>query len=106
MTTYAILGATGQTGSEIVKALLPTSAHLNIYARSQARLEAQFPHISTAPNVALFIGDLSDTPSSPLASPMPMLSSPQLLRTGTSPAALSPNVPRWPSSTHSSRGGY
>jgi nucleoside-diphosphate-sugar epimerase len=61
MTTYAILGATGQTGSEIVKALLPTSAHLNIYARSQARLEAQFPHISTAPNVTLFIGDLSDT---------------------------------------------
>lgn len=61
MPTYAILGATGQTGSEIVKALLPTSAHLNIYARSRSRLEKKFPSISTAVNVSLFIGDLSDT---------------------------------------------
>jgi len=58
--TYAILGATGQTGSEIVKALLPTSAHLNIYARSLPRLQAQFPSIQSAPNVTLFIGDLSN----------------------------------------------
>lgn len=59
--TYAILGATGQTGSEIVKALLPTKAHLNIYARSLSRLQSQFPSIQTAPNVTLFIGDLSNT---------------------------------------------
>jgi hypothetical protein len=61
MTTYAILGATGQTGSEIVRALLPTSAHLNIYARSLSRLESQFPSLATSSNVTLFIGDLSDT---------------------------------------------
>ncbi|KAI9633747.1 uncharacterized protein MKK02DRAFT_28520 [Dioszegia hungarica] len=61
MPTYAILGATGQTGSEIVKALLPTSNHLNLYCRSRARLEAKFPSISSSPSVTLFIGDLSDT---------------------------------------------
>lgn len=60
MLTYAILGATGQTGSEIVRQLLPTDAHLNIYARSRERLEDQFPSISSKPNVSLFIGDLDD----------------------------------------------
>jgi hypothetical protein len=59
--TYAVLGATGQTGSEIVRALLPTEAHLNIYARSLTRLQSQFPSIQSAPNVTIFIGDLSDT---------------------------------------------
>jgi hypothetical protein len=59
--TYAVLGATGQTGSEIVKALLPTKAHLNIYARSLSRLQSQFPSIQSATNVTLFIGDLSNT---------------------------------------------
>jgi len=58
--TYAILGATGQTGSEIVQALLPTKAHLNIYARSLTRLQSRFPSIQSAPNVTLFIGDLSN----------------------------------------------
>lgn len=61
MPTYAVLGATSQIGSEIVKALLPTSNHLNIYARSRTRLESKFPSISSARNVTLFIGDLSDT---------------------------------------------
>jgi uncharacterized protein YbjT (DUF2867 family) len=59
--TYAALGATGQTGSEIVKALLPTEAHLNIYARSLTRLESQFPSIQSAPNVTIFIGNLFNT---------------------------------------------
>ena len=60
ITTYAVLGATGQTGSEIVKALLPTPAHLNIYARSASRLEAMHPGLSEASNVTFFIGDLAD----------------------------------------------
>jgi len=59
--TYAILGATGQTGSEIVKALLPTTNHLNIYARSLSRLESTFPNIKSAHNVTLFIGNLDNT---------------------------------------------
>ena len=59
--TYAVLGATGQTGSEIIRALLPTKAHLNVYARSLTRLESQFPSTQSAPNVTLFIGDLSNT---------------------------------------------
>jgi hypothetical protein len=63
MRTYAILGGTGQTGSEIVRTLLllpPDSTHLNIYARSSQRLETKFPGISNRLNVTLFIGDLSD----------------------------------------------
>jgi putative NADH-flavin reductase len=59
--TYAVLGATGQTGYGITKALLPSKAHLNIYARSLTRLESRFPSIQSAPNVTLFIGDLSNT---------------------------------------------
>lgn len=60
-TTYAILGATGQTGSEIVRHLLddPTS-HLNIYARSASRLETMHPGLTNLPNVSLFIGQLDD----------------------------------------------
>ncbi|KAK4701182.1 hypothetical protein P7C70_g5059, partial [Phenoliferia sp. Uapishka_3] len=61
MPTYAILGATGQTGSELVKLLLPTSAHLNVYARNAARLEEKHPGLSAASNVTTFIGDLSNT---------------------------------------------
>ncbi|KAL8286251.1 hypothetical protein RQP46_004739 [Phenoliferia psychrophenolica] len=61
MSTYAVLGATGQTGSEIVKLLLPTSAHLNVYARNAARLEEKHPGLSSAANVTTFIGDLSNS---------------------------------------------
>jgi hypothetical protein len=60
MVTYAVLGATGQTGSEIVEALLPTPAHLNIYARSLDRLYTMHSDLITAANVTLFIGDLED----------------------------------------------
>lgn len=60
MPTYAVLGATGQTGSELVKLLLPTSNHLNIYARSASRLAAKLPSLSSAENVTTFIGDLND----------------------------------------------
>lgn len=76
-TTYAILGATGQTGSELVKHLLlhhqPESTagnsnlhlHLNIYARSAGRLESVFnkmglSDLGARPDVTLFIGDLED----------------------------------------------
>jgi hypothetical protein len=61
MPTYAILGATGQTGSEIVTLLLPTTNHLNIYVRSKAKLISQFPEIDSAQNVTLFVGELHNT---------------------------------------------
>lgn len=61
MPTYAILGATGQTGTQIVKYLLPTTNHLNIYVRSQAKLISQFPEIDNAENVTLFVGELHNT---------------------------------------------
>src|SRR5271170_4731641 len=62
MPVYAILGATGATGSELVKYLLPrTDVHLNVYARSASKLHALHPGISTAENVTRYIGPLSDT---------------------------------------------
>jgi hypothetical protein len=59
MPTYAILGATGQTGSELLTQLIPTSAQLNIYARSSSKLALAHPNLPS--NVTPFIGDLSNT---------------------------------------------
>lgn len=61
MPTYAILGATGQTGSELVKLLLPFEDNtLHLYARSRDRLVSQQPLLNDAKNARLFIGDLGD----------------------------------------------
>lgn len=59
--TFAVLGATGQTGAHLVRNLLDTDHHINVYARSRARLEAKLPGIDHAANVTVFIGALSDT---------------------------------------------
>ena len=59
--TYAVLGATGQTGSEIVRHLRREPfTHLNVYARSASRLQSMHPGLAEASNVTLFIGDLND----------------------------------------------
>ncbi len=62
MPVYAILGATGQTGSEVVNYLLPTENKLHIYARSSTRLTSKHPSLSSSSSskVNIFIGDLSD----------------------------------------------
>ncbi|MCJ1371892.1 hypothetical protein MMC20_003112 [Loxospora ochrophaea] len=61
--TYAILGGTGATGSQLIAYLLSrpsSSVNLHIYARSLPRLTAQFPILPSAPNVTLFTGPVSD----------------------------------------------
>ncbi len=61
-TTYAILGATGQTGSELTKHLISRNdLHLNLYARSQSKLLSVDTTIPSNPNITLFIGSIDDT---------------------------------------------
>lgn len=61
MPTYAVLGATGATGSELVKLLLSRpDVELHLYARSKERLESKFPTISSNPKVQTFYGAFTD----------------------------------------------
>lgn len=60
-TTYAILGATGSTGSELLKLLLPgNDIKLNVYARSRSKLHALGPDSADSAHVTEYIGDLED----------------------------------------------
>ncbi|KAL2004555.1 hypothetical protein VTN00DRAFT_3440 [Thermoascus crustaceus] len=60
-TTYAILGATGSTGSELLKLLLPRNdIKLNVYARSRSKLHALIPKSANSAHVTEYIGDLED----------------------------------------------
>ncbi|KAH8698807.1 hypothetical protein BGW36DRAFT_376743 [Talaromyces proteolyticus] len=65
MRTYAILGATGATGSSILQILLENQASTNsiilhVYCRSRAKLLRQFPSISSRPDVQIFEGSIND----------------------------------------------
>jgi uncharacterized protein YbjT (DUF2867 family) len=60
MKTFAVLGATGQTGSELVRLLQEAPNHLNVYARSTSRLAEKHPKLVSAKNVTIFIGDLAN----------------------------------------------
>ena len=61
MPTYAILGATGSTGSELVKFLITKpQIHLNLYARSASKLAKLHPAAASSENVTIYTGDLSD----------------------------------------------
>jgi N-acetyl-gamma-glutamylphosphate reductase len=61
MPKYAVLGATGQTGSELVKFLSTrTDVHLHIYARSQSRLDEKLPDINLD-RCTTFVGSIEDT---------------------------------------------
>ncbi|MCJ1302014.1 hypothetical protein MMC08_004815 [Hypocenomyce scalaris] len=61
MPTYAILGATGSTGSSLVSYLheRPDKVRINLYARSASKLESLHPYIKGTENVKSFVGDLS-----------------------------------------------
>ena len=59
--TYAVLGATGNTGSELVKCLLcRPSTRIHVYARSASRLRSMHPSLSSNPNISIHVGDLTD----------------------------------------------
>ena len=62
MPAYAILGATGSTGSSLLRYLhaRPDKVKVNIYARSASKVESLHPYVSTAENIKTFVGDLSD----------------------------------------------
>ncbi|KAI9849581.1 MAG: hypothetical protein M1838_000123 [Thelocarpon superellum] len=62
MPKYAILGATGQAGSELVKLLLedPAATQLHLYARSAERLSTLHPAVASTEKASTFIGEVSD----------------------------------------------
>jgi putative NADH-flavin reductase len=64
MPKYAILGATGSTGSEILRQLLDSPVNmttLHLYVRSRSKLERLFPSLATRPNVQIYEGSVDDT---------------------------------------------
>lgn len=66
MASYAVLGATGQTGSHILQLLLRDhpSAEINVLVRSRAKLEALLPDTLGAYSLRLHIyeGTITDIP--------------------------------------------
>lgn len=64
MPSYAILGATGQTGQALLTILLQSAKddvkNINLYVRSRARLERLQPEISTNKKVQIFEGSIQD----------------------------------------------
>lgn len=67
MPTYALLGATGSTGSAILRCLLskpPQDLTLNVFVRNKAKLLKAFPYLDSATTpfkVVVFEGTPSDT---------------------------------------------
>lgn len=69
MPTYALLGATGSTGSAILRCLLsspPQDLTLNIFVRNKAKLLAAFPSLESTPafKVSIFEGTPTDDSTS------------------------------------------
>ncbi|KAI9798075.1 MAG: hypothetical protein M1833_004972 [Piccolia ochrophora] len=61
MPSYAILGATGSTGSSILAHLLTRAdAHINLYVRSHAKLLQQNPGLEDKKHVRIFAGSMDD----------------------------------------------
>ncbi|KAK5073516.1 hypothetical protein LTR64_007347 [Lithohypha guttulata] len=68
MPTYALLGATGSTGSAILRCLLskpPEHLTLNVFVRSRSKLEEAFPDLTstTAITINIIEGTTDDVPA-------------------------------------------
>lgn len=62
MPSYAVLGATGQTGNALLSVLLQSDKNqINAYCRSRSKLLSQFPQQTTDNRLQIFEGNLSDT---------------------------------------------
>ncbi|KAL8769400.1 MAG: hypothetical protein Q9209_004628 [Squamulea sp. 1 TL-2023] len=62
MPTYAVLGATGSTGSKVLKLLTQNPQNkIHVYVRSKSKLLQQAPDVASNPKVKIFTGNLSDT---------------------------------------------
>nr|POE51846.1 averufin oxidase a [Quercus suber] len=71
MTTYSLLGATGGTGSAILRALLaspPPDLTLNILVRNKAKLLKAFPSLETTISIKIIIHEGSPSDSAVLYS--------------------------------------
>lgn len=63
MPTYAIIGATGKTGSSLLTLLLKNPKNMvHAYVRSKSKLLTQFPHLDETKSVQIFEGALTDIP--------------------------------------------
>jgi hypothetical protein len=61
MSTFAILGATGATGQQLVRCLLQNPENrLHLYVRSQPKLLKIFPEIQNHEKVRIFEGSMND----------------------------------------------
>jgi putative NADH-flavin reductase len=61
MSAYAILGATGSTGSSILQLLSASpSNEIHVLVRSKAKLEKVCPSASSNPNIKVFEGSISN----------------------------------------------
>ena len=61
MSTYAILGATGQIGGSVLEVLgQQSSRQIHCFVRSKAKLRQQRPEICSRSNVKIFEGDISN----------------------------------------------
>ncbi|RDW63637.1 NAD(P)-binding Rossmann-fold containing protein [Coleophoma cylindrospora] len=63
MATYAVLGATGATGHQIVLHLLASSPEnkIHVYVRSKPKLINLLPQVANNENVRIFEGSMNDT---------------------------------------------
>ncbi|KAI4718728.1 hypothetical protein E4T48_05002 [Aureobasidium sp. EXF-10727] len=62
MPTYAVLGATGNTGQSLLKVLTQNPANkIHAYCRSASKLQTLQPEIVANSNVKVFEGNLNDT---------------------------------------------
>ncbi|KAI4721895.1 hypothetical protein E4T48_01910 [Aureobasidium sp. EXF-10727] len=57
----ALLGATGQTGQQVLNLLLDKDISINIYIRSKPKLVTLFPDLDTNPKVHIYEGDITNT---------------------------------------------
>jgi putative NADH-flavin reductase len=61
MPTYAVLGATGNTGQSLLNVLTQTPSNkIHAYCRSRSKLKTLQPNVVTSPNVQVFEGSLSN----------------------------------------------
>ncbi|KAH6621974.1 hypothetical protein C7974DRAFT_214213 [Boeremia exigua] len=61
MSSYAVLGGTGQIGGTILKLLGKDPKNkINVLVRSRAKLEKSYPSLSSNPNIRVFEGNISD----------------------------------------------
>nr|UYO77181.1 NAD-dependent epimerase/dehydratase protein [Trichoderma calamagrostidis] len=61
MSSYAVLGSTGNCGTALIQNLLKRpDVHINAYCRNQAKLQRLLPEVQNNEQVTVFEGDIKD----------------------------------------------